>query len=43
MVEKDLDKLLEATFIKHVETTKWVSFMVLVLKEKWQAKGICKL
>jgi hypothetical protein len=33
MVKKDLDKLLEAMFIKHVETTKWVFFMVLVLKK----------
>jgi hypothetical protein len=33
MVKEELDKLLEAGFIKPVETTKWVSPMVLTLKK----------
>jgi hypothetical protein len=33
MVKEELDKLLEAGFIRPVETTKWVSPMVLVLKK----------
>jgi hypothetical protein len=33
MVKEELDKLLEARFIRHVETTKWVSLMVLALKK----------
>jgi len=33
MVKEELDKLLEAGFIRHVETTKWVSPVVLALKK----------
>jgi hypothetical protein len=33
MVKEELDKLLEARFIKPVETTEWVSPVVLALKE----------
>jgi len=33
MVKEKLDKLLEAGFIKPVETTKWVSLVVLTLKK----------
>jgi hypothetical protein len=32
-VKEELDKLLETWFIRHVETTKWVSVMVLMLKK----------
>jgi hypothetical protein len=38
MVKEDFDKLLKAMFIKHVETIKWVSFMVLVLKKNGKLK-----
>jgi len=33
MVKEELDKLLEAGFIRHVETTEWVSPVVLALKK----------
>jgi hypothetical protein len=33
MVKEEFDKLLEAGFIRHVETTEWVSPMVLTLKK----------
>jgi hypothetical protein len=33
MVKEELNKLLEARFIRLVETTKWVSPMVLALKK----------
>jgi ABC-type oligopeptide transport system ATPase subunit len=33
MVKEELDKLLEARFIIHVETIKWVSPVVLTLKK----------
>jgi hypothetical protein len=33
MVKEELDKLLEAGFIRPVETTEWVSFVVLALKK----------
>jgi hypothetical protein len=33
MVKEELDKLLEAEFIRHVETIEWVSPMVLALKK----------
>jgi len=33
MVKEELDKLLEAGFIRPVETTEWVSPMVLTLKK----------
>ncbi len=33
MVKEELDKLLEAGFIKLVETTEWVSPVVLTLKK----------
>jgi hypothetical protein len=33
MVKEELNKLLKARFIKLVETTKWVSRVVLVLKK----------
>jgi hypothetical protein len=33
MVKEELDKLLEAGFIRPVETTKWVSPMILALKK----------
>ncbi len=34
MVKEKLDKLLEARFIKPMETTEWVSFVVLALNGK---------
>ncbi len=33
MVKEELDKLLETGFIRPVETTEWVSLMVLALKK----------
>jgi hypothetical protein len=33
MVKEELDKLLEAGFIRPVETTKWVSLVILALKK----------
>jgi hypothetical protein len=33
MVKEELDKLLEARFIKPMETTKWVFLVLLTLKE----------
>jgi len=33
MVKEELDKLLEVEFIKLVETTEWVSLVVLALKK----------
>jgi hypothetical protein len=33
MVKEELDKLLEAGFIRLVETTEWVSLVVLALKK----------
>jgi ATP sulfurylase len=38
MVKKELDKLLEARFIRLVETTKWVSPLVLALKKNGKLK-----
>jgi hypothetical protein len=38
MVKEELDKLLKARFIKLVETTKWVSLVVLVLKKNGKLK-----
>jgi len=33
MVKEELDKLLEVRFIRHVETTEWISHVVLALKK----------
>jgi len=41
MVKEELNKLSEARFIRPMEITEWVSPMVLALKKKWQAKGMC--
>jgi hypothetical protein len=38
MVKEELDKLLKARFIKLVETTEWVSLVVLVLKKNGKLK-----
>jgi hypothetical protein len=38
MVKEELDKLLEAGFIRPVETTEWVSPMVLALKKNGKLK-----
>jgi len=38
MVKEELDKLLEAGFIRHVETTDWVSPVVLALKKNDKLK-----
>jgi hypothetical protein len=38
MVKEELDKLLEAWFIRLVETTTWVSPVVLALKKNGQLK-----
>jgi hypothetical protein len=38
MVKEELDKLLEARFIRPVETTEWVSFVVLTLKKNSKLK-----
>jgi len=38
MVKEKFNKLLKARFIKHVETIKWVSPMVLALKKNGKLK-----
>jgi hypothetical protein len=38
MMKEELDKLLEAGFIRHVETTKRVSPVVLTLKKNGKLK-----
>jgi hypothetical protein len=38
MVKEDLDKLLEAGFIRPVETTEWVSPVILALKKNDKLK-----
>ncbi len=42
MVKEELDKLLKARFIKLVETTKWVSIVVLALKKNDKLKVCVK-
>jgi hypothetical protein len=42
MVKEELDKLLEAGFIRLVETTEWVSPVVLVLKKNGKLKVCVK-
>jgi hypothetical protein len=37
-VKEDFNKLLEARFIKPVETTKWVSFMIFALNKNGKLK-----
>jgi hypothetical protein len=38
MVKEEFDKLLEARFIRPVQTTKWVFLMVLALKKNGKLK-----
>jgi hypothetical protein len=41
-VKEEFDKLLEARFIKPVETTEWVSLVVLALKKNGKLKVCVK-
>ncbi len=43
MVKEELDKLLEAGFIRPVETTEVGFSCGINIKEEWQAKGTCQL
>jgi hypothetical protein len=42
-VRKDLDKLLDIGFIHLIETTQWLSPLVIVPKKKWQIAYMCGL
>jgi len=39
MVKEELDKLLKARFIKPMETTEWVSFVVFTLKKNGKLRA----
>ncbi len=38
---EDLDKLLDIRFIYPIESTQWISPLVIVLKKKWQVENMC--
>jgi hypothetical protein len=38
---EDLDKLLDIRFIYPIESTQWISPLVIVPKKKWQAENMC--
>ncbi len=43
VVKVELEKLLEASFIKLIKITDWVSPMVLVKKKKWETTSVHQL